>query len=174
MKTSARRNGRALTSCLRVALAEGGGKSGTLSRSFLRELSRVDPGVELHWVQSIERWVLYRLVRRGVIPSEDQMLKEVEIRGRHGEYRGPGAWLIDWMRANDKTRNGSVCPEYVDKKYLRKIDNELDPFEVQKEKYHEERFPDLVRNVERHVLGARKSGAMIKGTSKILKRKAKP
>lgn len=171
MNTRTRRNGRALTSCLRVALAEGSGKSGTLSRSFLRELHRVDSGIELHWIPSINRWVLYRLVRRGVIPSEDQMLKEVEVRGPRGEFRSPGQWLIDLLRSYDKTRNGSVCQEYANRKFLRKIDNEQKVMDERQAKLDDDRLDSFAHNIENHVVYSRKSATMPIGTTKIMRNK---
>lgn len=86
------------------------------SGALLRELRRLDRDLELVFLRGIERWVLYR-VRRGLTPGGDLLTKELDL-GR----RPPGSWLLDWLRANDKTEGGNVDPDYAARQYLRSLD----------------------------------------------------
>lgn len=171
MITKSRRSGRALTSCLRCALAEGSTRGASLSRAFLRDLKHLDPGLELHFIPGFNRWVLYRLARRGIIPSEDRMVKELEVKGPNGEFREPGQWLLDWLRRHDKTRNGSVCPEYANRQVLRSIDLEPKEEEERLKATSQAMGERLGLDLEKYVLRGKKSQDLPKGTSEILKRK---
>lgn len=173
MKKSLRRNGRARTSCLRFALAEGSSLRTKLSRSFLRELARVDSGLELHWNPGRGRWILYRLQRKGVTPSEDRMLKEFELVGPKGEHRSPGQWLIDWLRKNDKTRGGALCPEYADRRYLEKIDFEPKREKELRERASWEHTEAIAHDIENYVINSRTSQALPKGTSELFSKSRK-
>jgi hypothetical protein len=169
---SSRRSGRALTSCLRYALAEGSRPS-HLSRSFLRELRRLDPKLELHWISSINRWVLYRVASPGIIPGEDRLVKELEIKGPNGEFRVPGHWLIDWLRKHDKTRGGAVCPEYANRKFLKKIDSEVDVQDQLIAKKTWELTESKAHDIENFALRRRRSQILEKGTADVFKKSRK-
>lgn len=168
---SSRWKGRAPTQCLRRALGEGSGPGHAVSRSFLRELYRLDPGLELHWVHGINKWVLYRLSRRGVVPGEDVLTKEVEVRGPRGEYRDVGQWVIDFLRKHDKTRNGAVDPAYANRQYIANMtrrDREHD--ESWREKFNEAQAEGTKELIAHGVFG-RTSRDMPIGTTKALRKK---
>ena len=97
-----------------------GGRLGSNpSRGFLRDLHRLDPGVELVWWGPAGRWVLYRCVQSGGCPNDDLLKKEVELVGSQGEPREPGGWLLDWMRRNDVcARYGTRDPDYARRCYV--------------------------------------------------------
>lgn len=118
---SPRRRAVALTYCQRWELADGSCPRSPPSTAFLRELRRMDPGLEVIWVPGRDRWVLYRVKHRAAVPSEDQLVKEFEIVGLHGEYREPGWWLIDLLREYDKTCGGAIDPKVADHFYISRL-----------------------------------------------------
>ena len=128
-----RRDARTLTFCRRHSLSDSVRKP---SQAFLRDLNRQDPLLEAYWHPVREHWILYRCVKRGVVPSEDMLMKELDVLSPQGSYRPLGPWLLEWLRKHDKTRNGSVCPDYASSKYLRDIFGEEDR--------HEQKFQDSV------------------------------
>jgi hypothetical protein len=89
--------------------------------AFLRSLYRQDPDLEVFWHPVLNFWVLYRVVRRGVVPADDLLLKELPVCGPRGEYRPLGQWLLDWLRENDLTRSGSLDPGWARRRYIEKL-----------------------------------------------------
>lgn len=168
---STRRNSRPLSRCRRWDLAQGVPPPVALPGGFLRALKRYDSALELYWHPVRHRWILYRVVRRGVVPSEDTLAKEWEIVGKGGCYREPGLWLLDWMRKSDMTRNGEIHPEYALKQAL--ISDDL--HEKHRVEAQEARFGEMSHAYARDVLRYGKefptSHSMPKGMTAILKNK---
>lgn len=117
-----RRGSRALTCGLRSVLSRGAASGPRAPSAFLRDLRRFDKGLEAIWVP--DRWVLYRRTRRGPTPSEDALVKELEVTGPNGEYRDLGPWVIDWLRRLDKTEGGSVDPEYASRQFMNRLEED--------------------------------------------------
>ena len=159
---SARGSARALTRCRRSQLPESGFPAGGPPLAFLRALSAQDRDLEPYWHPIRERWVLYRVVRKGVVPSEDVMMKEFEVVGPRGEYRPLGMWLIDWLRLNDKTEGGAIDPTQANRATLRRLDAEDEAFEKGKEKQIDVISTQFKKDMETHVVRSRTSTVMPK------------
>jgi hypothetical protein len=118
---------------------------------FLKSLRRYDPDLEPHWHRRMERWVLYRVFRRGVVPAQDHLVKEYEVMGPRGEYRPLGLWVLDWLRAHDKTEGGSVDPQQANRNWIRSFEESEARFERQKEREYQDVVDqcekDLVRDL---------------------------
>ena len=128
---SERRNANALTYCRRASLAQGG-VAPSLPLAFLRELRRQDRELELHWFHN--HWILYRVAQRGTVRSEDFLMKELDILGKEDAYRPVGPWLLDWLRANDKTQGGSIEIGRANKNYIKRLDRQENEYARNKEK----------------------------------------
>lgn len=129
-----RRSALALTACHRWELAEALPVTGSLPRAFLRALKRFDPGLELYWHPRRQRWILYRVKRKAACPSDDYLIKEIEIVGPNGEYREPGFWLIDFLRSIDKI-NVNSDPFQADREYAKRLDAQLKEDATKDEKF---------------------------------------
>jgi hypothetical protein len=114
----------AYTWCKRWQLPEGSCAWYRPDKRFLQELRAIDRDIELVWNPLLERWLLYRIARHAASPSDDQLVKEAMLTGPHGEYRPPGRWLLDWLRAHDKTRGGSIDPSLANRHNLQKLDEQ--------------------------------------------------
>jgi hypothetical protein len=143
-------------------LAYSGFPAGGPPQAFLRVLRRQDRDLEAYWHPIRERWILYRVVRRGAVPCEDVLLKELEVSGPHGEYRPLGMWLIDWLRQNDKTAGGSVDPLQANRAAIRKMEEDDKSLEKEKEKTEDAMCSQFGRDCETHVVRGRKSTVMPK------------
>lgn len=115
---------------------------------FLRELRRFDKDLEPHWHRRLERWVLYRVARRGVVPAQDYLVKECEVVGPRGEYRPLGTWVLDWLRRLDKTEGGSLDPEHGNRAFLRRLEEADEARERRQARAHSE----IVNQVERDLV----------------------
>jgi len=135
---SPRRRALALTWCQRWELADGSRPWSMPSKAFLRELRRMDPGLELFWLSGRERWALYRVKHRAACPSDDELVKEFELVGPGGEYREPGWWLFDLLREYDKTCGGSIDPRVADHFYKQTLKRQLREDQERQEKKHAE------------------------------------
>lgn len=120
--SKAPRSAGALTAARRAHIAQGVGAECRPAPSFLRALRRFDPGLEAMFVEKSQRWALYRVARRGVVPAEDWMVLEFEAKGPKGQYRELGPWVLDRLRLLDKTQGGSVDPRLGDRAFMRHMD----------------------------------------------------
>lgn len=94
-----------------------------LDRAFLRSLSSLHPDLELLWIPQIERWTLYKVIRKGDTADGDRMLKVFDLIGPNGEAREPGAWLIDKLRHLDIFRRFDAGPARAAKLYCDFLDD---------------------------------------------------
>lgn len=115
---------------------------------FLRELYRLDPDLEPHWHRRMARWILYRVARRGVVPAQDQLVKEFEVSGPKGEYRDLGPWVLDWLRRHDKTDGGSIDPEHGGRDWIRKVED----FDERRERDKEREYQEVVKECEKEMV----------------------
>ena len=138
---------------LRGACNDGPG----LTTAFLRDLKGFDRQLELKWFPAKSRWALYRVARQGTVPSEDYMVKELELSGPEGQYRPPGPWVIDVLRFGDKTRGGSVDPEIANRRWMEKLQNEERAEREAEEKKVREVSEYTVKQVEKFALNERVS-----------------
>jgi len=86
-------------------------------RALRFSLRRLDPALELLWHPHARKWILYRVTRKGITPSSDCLLEQFILE------RPPGSWLLDTLRKTDKTRAGSVDPEYADRQAMKRFDD---------------------------------------------------
>lgn len=114
----------ALSFCRRHQLVEAAPPAPP-DKNFLRALRAFDRGLELYWHPVRGTWILYRLARRGGVPGDDHMVKELELAGPQGQYRHPGPWVIDELRRLDRTRNGSFDLQTSARLYQQRIAEDL-------------------------------------------------
>jgi hypothetical protein len=146
-----RRSALALTACRRWELAEAQPVNGGPSRAFLRSLKRFDPGLELYWHPRRERWILYR-VRKAACPSDDYLVKELEVVGPQGEYREPGFWLIDFLRSLDKI-NLNSDPHQADREYQKLLAAQMQEDATKDEKFGKALGEDFSAEVMKYGYG---------------------
>lgn len=144
------------TVALRRFLTQENHTGRTLSPAFLRGLSAVDRKLELFWFDRFGVWVVYRLSRPGVVEGDDRMVKEFELVGPHGEPREPGPWLFDWLRRHDKTRGGTVDPEYYDRWYWERLRQEEQTEEDRKEVWKKQVGEDCGKEMLRYAVDNRR------------------
>jgi hypothetical protein len=156
MKTAnrPRRIALAPTCCRRPKLAGSGGAAPTLG-AFLRDLKRFDPGLELHFFDTPPRWVLYRVLRKGICASEDVLLKEFEITGPKGQYRELGPWLLDLLRSLDKTDGGAIDPGHANRQYMRRLAEEDEKAELEMENRDRELQLNFYKDLVKYAFGRR-------------------
>lgn len=155
MIASLERSGsRALTCGLRSVLSRGAGSGPRAPSSFLRDLRRFNPRLQLIWVPN--RWVLYTVTRRGLTPAEDALVKEVELVGPGGEYRPLGPWVLEMLRRYDKTDGGTIDPAYADRQFLKAIDDEPKERDAEDKKFMEERHKEATTEFTRYAMYDRK------------------
>lgn len=147
-----RRSALALTACHRWELAEARPACGDPSRAFLRNLKRFDRGLDLYWHPVRQRWILYRVKRRAPCPSDDYLIKELEIVGPRGEYREPGQWLIDFLQSIHK-KNLSGDPHQADREYAKLLDKQLNEEATRTEKFGKELGEDFSHEVMKYAYG---------------------
>lgn len=154
MKTAnrSRRSALAPTCCRRPKLAGSGGAAPTLG-AFLRDLKRFDPGLEPHFFETPPRWVLYRVIRKGVCPSEDILMKEFEVTGPKGQYRELGPWLLDLLRSWDKTGGGVIDPGMANRQYLRKLAEDDQKAEFERENRDRALQMNFYKDLEKYAFG---------------------
>lgn len=107
-----------MTATLRAFLTEANARGPQISPVFLRDLRRLDKDLECHWSAARNHWVIYRVARHGTCRSEDYLMKEFDVKGPRGEYRPLGPWVLDRLRAWDKTKGGAVDAEWADRHWL--------------------------------------------------------
>jgi hypothetical protein len=79
---------------------------------FVKELRRVDRGLECHWIP--ERWCFYRVTQPGAAKNDDWLIHELEL--DPGDELGSG--VVDQIRKYDKTKNGSLDPHQANRRFL--------------------------------------------------------
>jgi len=144
------------TVALRRFLAQENRSGRTLSPAFLRELRHLDQKLELFWLERYGIWALYRVSRLGVVEGDDRMVKEFELVGPHGEPREPGPWLLDWLRRHDKTKGGTVDPEYYNRWYWERLRQEEQAEEDRQDAWKKQVGEDCGKEMLRYAVDNRK------------------
>lgn len=152
-----RRNAWPLTFCRRWELAQGLPLGEYPSQAFLRALKRFDSQLELYWHPRVGRWVLYRVVHRGGASSDDQLIKEFTIADESGGYRLPSWWLIDHLRALDKTKQGTIDPQQADRAFYQKLEHDSDEKANAIERERSEAAADAANELRTYSIKERRS-----------------
>lgn len=126
-------------------------------KAFLGALARKDRDLEIHYLRGINRWVLYRVTRRGGCAAGDTLIKEFALQGPNGERREPGWWLIEVLQRFDKTEGGTVDPARADALYLQHLDEELAGEEARKGRADKRIAVDYAKEAARFCLGVPRS-----------------
>jgi hypothetical protein len=155
LKRKPPRNASVLTFCRRGERAEASHQGQGPTRAFLRELRRVDKGLEVYWHPAKGRWVLYRVARRGEARSADCLVKEADLAGPRGEYRPLGTWVIDWLRKRDLTRSGSDDPDRARRLWLDRIERDEREEQERKAAYYRQWDDDIANSAQRIIGTAR-------------------
>ena len=114
-----------------------------------------DKDLELYWHPIANKWILYRVKRRGVA-SDDEMIQECVVKTSHGGYAPPGDWLLDLLKKWDKTRGGSISPERANRNYLKNTNSDAAEREAQREKQMDQ-ISQAVADDTRPIAAARHS-----------------
>ena len=116
VKKHRQNDSRIRTHCRRGQLARSAAPFGAPDPEFLRRLAEFDKEVELYWHPLAERWVLYRVRRKGCA-SDDVMIHEATIKTPGGNFKPPSFWLIDQLKEWDKTKQGKYDIRQANRQY---------------------------------------------------------
>lgn len=102
--------------------------------NVLKELKRSDSALELIYNTDKNRWEIYRVKCKGVVPDEDIL---------HWQMSSPetgtgiGVWIVNWLKQYDTSLNGLLSPDELRDSWLKQV-RELEYKEfMQKEKQFE-------------------------------------
>lgn len=124
------------------------------SKELIRALRALDRNLELYWHPVLNLWFLYRCARRGGVPGDDHLVKEMMLAGPNGEYRSPGHWILDRLRELDVFRGGSVDPKQASRHMQQKIQEELVQADEQRARTAEQIGQDWVSELSKHAYGS--------------------
>lgn len=131
-----------------------------ISDHFRKALKAQDPALEFFWAPD-HYWVLYRVIRRGICPLEDVLVKQATFSGPQGQYRPLGEWVIDWLKRHDKTRGGGVDPDYADRHYLWQLFRDNQDADKQWDVKTEQLSYEYAREMEKYVFNDRRSQSYV-------------
>lgn len=138
---SRRRKAQFQPSCLRAELLPQG------KRAFLPQLDSVFNGLELYFHPLKKRWCVYRVAAKGSSPASDFLVMEYELKGEAGEFRAPGAWLIDELRSRSVTRNGSLDGGRARSDYIDTLFAEVDQAGIDKRRSFREMNHEIAKDM---------------------------
>lgn len=87
-------------------------------------------------------------------------MKELELQGPEGQYRKPGFWVFDVLRAGDKTRGGSVEVARANREWMKSLERREEIREEKAAKLEEETRLFALRNFEKYAMNERRSFTM--------------
>ena len=141
MKHDKKYASRVLTFCRRWELMPGSPPA-AVAPGFFRDLRLFDPDLELYWHPPSNRWQVYRVLHRAVVPSMDKLIHEWVVETPDGNYALPGAWLLDAMRRADR------WSDFGDRKAAqRAFRRHLDDLNDSGERAREQEWDNLLGNL---------------------------
>ncbi len=83
-------------------------------------MRQTDSELEFYWHPHLERWYLYRVVVKGGCPGDDKMMKMLALTGPKGEFRPPGVWALEELKARELRHFSERSHKHATSEYLKK------------------------------------------------------
>lgn len=75
---------------------------------LIRQLEQQDGGLEILWQPVLNRWVLYRVIKRGGCDGLDVLSAVLVLQDRLGRPKEPGLWIVRLLRKSDRKHDGAT------------------------------------------------------------------